>query len=372
MLEYIKIGYLIDGTGNPIQKNIVLTVKNNIISAIDPFHERFIKKITRNLATHTIVPILADAHVHLAMSGTLNVKDRRAQLSLNFDQAKKLIKQHLDQYSKAGIGMIRDGGDQYGHTFHFKNSFHHSVDIKSPNVAWFRTGRYGQFAGKPIDSTDNYLDIIFSHHQGDHIKIIQSGINSVRQFGKKTIQQFSQDEMTSICNRANQRNIPIMVHANGVQPVKTAIDSGCTSIEHGYFMGEENLKKIADKQIYWVPTLIPMYELAKNLSKTEERDIALRTFDDQCKQVQKAKDLGVQLVLGSDAGSFGVNHVKGFFDEMKMMQDCGFTLPKIIQCCTSQSRSLMNSTYSGLLKTGERAQFLAIPSDPDSIIDINQ
>jgi len=369
MIEYIHIGYFIDGTGNSIQDNIVLTVHNHIITAIDPFHDSVRKKITRDLSSHTIFPIMADAHVHLAMSGTLNLKDRREQLFMSFEQAKKQIAYHLDHYANAGIGIVRDGGDHFGHTFNFKNIFNHSVVIKSPNVAWYRSGRYGKFAGKAIDLKENCLEIIASHHKGDHIKIIQSGINSIRQFGKETVQQFSQEEMTSISKWAHQRNIPIMVHANGIQPVKTAIDSGCTSIEHGYFMGEENLKKMADKQIYWLPTLIPMFELAKNLSKIEEKDIALRTFDYQCQQVQKAKGLDVPIVIGSDAGSFGVNHVQGLFDEMKIMQDCGYTISQIIQCCTSRSMSLLNSSYSGLLKKGEKARFVLVNSGPKNIFD---
>jgi len=367
--KYIHTGHLIDGSGNTIQKNIILTIKNDRIIAIDPFQKTLEKSITHNFFNNTLLPLLADAHVHLAMSGTRDVKYRQAQLSMNFDQAKSQMVHHLDQYSKAGILIVRDGGDHFGHVFKYKNLFKHSVSILSSKHAWYRTGRYGQFAGKSIHLSDNCLDSISSQHQGDHIKLIQSGINSVRQFGKETKPQFSQKEMSSICKWANQQNIPVMVHANGVQPVKIAIDAGCTSIEHGYFMGEENLKKMADKQIYWVPTLIPMYELAKNLKKTEEKNNAWHTFENQCEQVRKANDFGVPIVFGSDAGSFGVNHVQGLFDEMQLMiKYCGFSLSQVVQSCTSLSMSLFNRSHSGLIKKGALAQFAVFSSEPDTIV----
>ncbi len=37
-------------------------------------------------------------------------------------------------------------------------------------------------------------------------------------------------------------------------PVKFAVDAGCDSIEHGFFMGEENLKRMAGRGTFWVPT----------------------------------------------------------------------------------------------------------------------
>jgi imidazolonepropionase-like amidohydrolase len=365
--HYIYVGYLIDGTGNPIQKNKVLCVKNNRIIDILPFHEELKYKITYNLSNHTIFPFLTDAHVHLAMSGTLDLEERRKQLAMNVDQAKKRISIHLDQYKNAGITVVRDGGDHFGHTFQFTKLFNHFVDILSPRVAWYRSHRYGQFAGKSIDQHENCLKIISSHHEGSHIKIIQSGINSVRQFGKETKPQFSQKEMISICKWADQQKIPVMVHANGVLPVKIAINAGCTSIEHGYFMGDDNLKQMADKQIFWVPTLIPMRTLAQNLYKPEEKDIALRTFDSQCEQLLKARKLGVPIVIGSDAGSFGVNHAQGLFDEINIMFSCGFSLSQIIRSCTVLSMSLFDRVHCCLLQKEDFARFVAVAIEPERI-----
>lgn len=45
-----------------------------------------------------------------------------------------------------------------------------------------------------------------------------------------------------------------MVHANGQEAVRVALEAGRDSIEHGHFMGNDNLSKMAEKGIIWVPT----------------------------------------------------------------------------------------------------------------------
>jgi imidazolonepropionase-like amidohydrolase len=51
---------------------------------------------------------------------------------------------------------------------------------------------------------------------------------------------------------ADGRGLAVMVHANGKLPVEIAIEAGCRSIEHGFFMGRENWiisKLIVDKKV---------------------------------------------------------------------------------------------------------------------------
>jgi len=358
---YIHVRCLIDGTGTSAQKNVVLTVENNKITQIQSFSAEIQPKITKHLSNQTICPMLSDAHVHLAMSGTLDGHERKKQLNMDFEQAKKVIFKNLAAYAKAGVSILRDAGDRYGHTWQFKQTEKLDIQILSPGKAWYREGRYGQFFGSGIHSTDNCVQKIQMQNNVDHIKIVQSGINSIHEFGKQTRPQFSQDEMNAICRWAKKNNLPVMVHANGSQPVEIAINAGCNSIEHGYFMGTENLKRMADQQIYWIPTLVPMHVLFSHLSIPGEKDIAWRTFDSQCEQVRIAQELDVPIVVGSDAGSFGVYHGKGLFDEMRLLIDCGLTPAQVIAGCSGLSRQLFNCTDCGLLIRGEIFSYQIIP-----------
>ncbi|KPA16443.1 amidohydrolase family protein [Candidatus Magnetomorum sp. HK-1] len=361
--QYIHAGHFIDGAGTIIQKDVVLKVQNHKLVSIDPINPDLYKKITHDFSKKILCPPLVDAHVHLAMSGTKDTLYRQAQLKMDFNQAKLLISDHLNDCYTSGIFEVRDGGDHFGHTNYYKHNIEHEVHIHSACNAWFRKGRYGKFVGKEILPDENCLIKIKNNSKTDHIKIILSGINSIKIFGKETKPQFSQEEMQIICQWALKNQKPVMVHANGEKPVQIAINAGCTSVEHGYFMGKENLKKMADKQIYWTPTLIPMFKLSKYLNNQEEKDIAKRTFDHQCEQLTQAKKFGVPIIVGSDAGSFGVNHEKGFFEEIRLIMECGYSLAKVIQSCTSQSMKLLKSQFSGILQKGEPARFIVLEKE---------
>ena len=359
-LQYIHAGYLIDGTGTKIQKDIIIEVNNQKIVSINPINSDLHKKITHDLSKKILLPPMVDAHVHLSMSGTKNLSYRKSQLKMNFNQVKLLISEHLKNFYSSGIWHVRDAGDHYGYTDFYKRNIGHEVAIHSANKAWYRKGRYGKFVGKDISPDENCLTKIQNNKISDHIKIILSGINSIKTFGKETKPQFSQQEMNTICKWAKTNKKPVMVHANGKQAVQIAINAGCTSVEHGYFMGKENLQKMADNQIYWTPTLIPMYVLSKYLEDQKEKDIAMQTFDHQCEQLIQAKKMEVPIIVGSDAGSFGVDHEKGFFDEINLIMKCGYSLEKVIQSCTSLSMKLLKCSFSGILQKGKSARFVTL------------
>lgn len=44
--------------------------------------------------------------------------------------------------------------------------------------------------------------------------------------------------------------------ANGSQQVEEALEAGCDAIEQGYGMGEDNLRKMAEKDVLWIPSLL--------------------------------------------------------------------------------------------------------------------
>ncbi|AQV01094.1 hypothetical protein [Desulfococcus multivorans] len=62
-----------------------------------------------------------------------------------------------------------------------------------------------------------------------------------------------------------------MVHCNGETPVAIAVEAGCDSVEHGFFMGEENLRRMADMGTVWVPTAVTMKAYARMLPQDAPR-----------------------------------------------------------------------------------------------------
>jgi imidazolonepropionase-like amidohydrolase len=179
-----------------------------------------------------------------------------------------------------------------------------------------------------------------------------------------------------------------MVHANGKKPVEEALKAGCHSIEHGFFMGEENLKQMADKQIYWVPTAVTMKayrdvfeQRIKNLrsqGRSEGASLlrihemaqgASRNLEHQLEQIHRAKELGVPMALGTDAGSIGVQHGRSLKEEIGLFMTAGFSVPEAIQCATRNNARLLNMDGWGVIAKGAPATFVAVTGPPQDLPD---
>jgi len=201
----------------------------------------------------------------------------------------------------------------------------------------------------------------------DQVKLINSGPNSLSEFGKQTPPQFTLDELRETVSLAHARGLPVMVHANGVEPVRMAIEAGVDSIEHGYFMGRENLVRMAEKQIFWVPTVFAMQALTHKvirISPAAERAVAARNVASQLQQIAWARESGVPIAAGTDSGCHGVLHGEALVEEMKMLIKGGYSLPEVIQAASQNGARLLGLDDLGLLASGRSADFLVILGTP--------
>ncbi len=373
-------GWLIDGTGGPILKDVLLEVKNGRISSLkdrqvyDPGTSDIV-----DLSHSTIVPGLIDSHVHVFMSGTDDPEVRQQQLDSPFMQMKEVISRHLHQQLTHGIVAVRDGGDYAGHALRFKKECLPSgelpIHLKTAGKAWRAPGRYGKLIGRPpAKGTSLSSSIVHKKRDSDHIKIVNSGLNSLMIFGKETPPQFTSDELGSAVQAARDLGLKTMVHANGKLPVKLAIEAGCHSIEHGFFMGKDNLRKMAEKQITWVPTAVTMMAYHESLDPdSQEKEMAQRNLDHQINQISQAIGYGVSIAVGTDCGSLGVHHGSSLNKELGILMKAGMTLEKSVQSATLNGANLLGLEKNcGKLKIGMPATFLAINADPSLLPGVLQ
>jgi len=372
----IRAGWLIDGTGGAIQKDVVLHIADgNILSvhgATDD-HESTTESPDAeilDLSDCTVLPGLIDSHVHLFMSGTADRKIRDEQLDADFHKIEPVIAKHIRQLLKYGVVAVRDGGDRNGHTLRFKQECLYSLgapmQIKSAGRAWHSPNRYGRLIGRIPKHGGLSDDISKETAPIDHVKIVNSGLNSLLCFGRQTAPQFSLEEMQHAVQAAKIRGLGVMVHANGQIPVQIAVDSGCRSIEHGFFMGEENLKKMADSRIFWIPTAFTMKAYASYF-KEKETDVPQRNLDHQLEQMAAARKFGVLMAVGTDSGSLGVHHGGSMIEEFRLFLAAGFPIQETVQCATSNSSKLLGLKDAGWIGPGAAATFVAVKGDPASL-----
>jgi hypothetical protein len=199
--ESILAGWLIDGSGGSARENVILSIEDDRIDCIEA---AVLQGISRNglmdFSNCTVLPGLIDAHVHLFMSGTEDLDIREKQLNLAFDDVKAGIQQRIDRFLACGVVACRDGGDCRAFTMKYKrdcldeNRF--PIQLNVAGAAWHRSGRYGRMIGQALKESETLGSCIRQNSRFiDHIKIVNSGLNSLLHFGKETSPQFDVMEL---------------------------------------------------------------------------------------------------------------------------------------------------------------------------------
>ena len=373
----IHAGWLIDGSGGGVHSKMRLGLENGTIKSIRKMTEPVpnsikLERPVLDLSGCTLLPGLIDCHVHLAMPPTARRNPSAAIAAEGSERFGGKILMHLHQLLARGVMAVRDGGDPNNSVLLYKanpSTHDHPVHLCVAGKARHRPGRYGHLIGCALSPDRTLAETILEETKGvDHIKIVNSGLNSLSRYAKETQPQFDLAELKAAVRAARQCGLKTMVHANGKLPVKIAVDAGCDSIEHGFFMGEENLYRLADSGATWVPTAFTMKALGGQIKrKRVDADVVQKNLEHQIEQIQAAREIGVRIALGTDAGSAGVVHGQAVIEEMQIFLDAGYPIEKVVQCATHNGALLMGLPRLGQLKENMPATFIAVKGAPSQL-----
>ena len=237
--------------------------------------------------------------------------------------------------------------------------------------AWHKKGQYGACFGRAVAPNTSLAEQFKSNvAESDVVRVFNSGLNSLQELGKETAPQFSTEELRELVAVAEEKNQKVTVHANGPEAVHRAIAAGCHSIEHGFFMGEDNLKRLADTGIFWVPTVFAMkaFGLFRRFIKQQTNaGVIQKTLEQQLDQLRLAKELGVRVALGTGAGSLGVLHGEAMVEELKLFKKTGYSLAEAVQCATTKSAELLGLNQFQGISPGAAATFLICRGAPSQL-----
>ena len=375
---WIQAGWLIDGSGRPALPNRWIRIEKDLIRAVEDAR-------TEALASHagrwmdlsgcTVLPGLVDAHLHLFMSGTADMTIRERQLAAEFEEIQEAISRHLAQSHTHGVVAVRDGGDYGNHALRYKvecaAALPPGMTVRVAGRAFRAPGRYGRLIGRsPLPGQSLAEAVAALTDSVDHVKVVNSGLNSLTHFGRETAPQFGHAELRTAVNVAHDRGLKVMVHCNGKTPVGIAVAAGCDSVEHGFFMGEENLRRMADVGTVWVPTAVTMKAYSRMLPQGDpEAEIARRNFEHQVAQIRRARELGVRIAVGSDAGSLGVDHGRAVGEELAIFVAAGFSIEAAVACSTGVGGELLGLPVCREIRVGRPASFIAVDGPPERLTD---
>ncbi|MDI6796997.1 MAG: amidohydrolase family protein, partial [Desulfatibacillaceae bacterium] len=370
--SFFLCSYFIDGSGGPVQRDCILASQKGLITRILPKGAALPPKAKIwDFSGCTIVPALADSHVHLAWTDTAEPSLRKAMMNAPWQDAKRVIASNTALSLDWGVVLARDAGDRHAWALKFWLEEKSGPFVIIPaGKAWHAANRYGAIIGRPPDPGVGLHEAIAMHSKNlGHVKIVGSGINSLADFGRQSTPQFPLSVLARAVEAARALNLNVTVHANGQEPVRIALEAGAASIEHGFFMGEENLRRLARLGTAWAPTAVTMAGYARTLPPGDPRvEIAEKMLGHQIGQMEIARKLGVKICPGTDAGSQGVSHGRALWEEMGIMARAGFKVEEVIAAASRENFALAGVSQTKTLAPQNPADMVVVAQSPEKLL----
>ncbi|MCH2115788.1 MAG: amidohydrolase family protein [Pirellulales bacterium] len=381
---WLRVGQLIDGFGDNAcpDANIVFDAKQIHFVGGPPPAELLPagqRKPDAELPQHTIMPCLIEAHAHMFLDGTI-IDFAARQLGLQQDTNAMLAhaRARWPRILASGVGAVRDAGDNRtvglalaAEAKTMQNKLAASPWIDSPGAAIHHRGRYGAFMGEPIEDFSSAEQCVASRvdRGADRIKLLVSGVIDFEAGRVTTPPQMQAAEIATLVEAASRYGRQTFAHASGTEGIGHAIAGGVTSIEHGYFVTEDQLSRMRDAKIAWVPTLAPVQAQIDHANRLEWNAQVVghlrRITETHQEMLRVGYRKGVDILAGSDGGSCGVPHGEGLLRELCHMEDAGIPTMGVLQGATGASARVLGfGERIGRLAAGYRGRMILTRHDP--------
>ena len=329
------------------------------------------------LADCTLLPGLIESHAHFFLEGGELDADKRAEyLRQTPEKLLDLAMPRLEKLVRLGVAGVRDAGDKDGVGLALSricagDNRPLMPYVDSPGAAIHHKGRYGSFMGEPMEDYASAKLCVEGRVKAgaDRIKLIPTGIINFKKGAVTTEPQMTTEELCECVAAAKSLGRQTFAHASGDAGIERAIDGGVDTVEHGFFVRDDQLAKMRDKQIAWVPTFAPVQKQIDHadLMGWDAQVVGnlQKILDQHAASLMKADELGVMIIAGSDAGSYGVTHGVGLLDELELMERAGLAPLAVINSATgTPSKRLAFKEKFGQIKPGYRSRFILTRNSP--------
>ncbi|HEY1765183.1 MAG TPA: amidohydrolase family protein, partial [Opitutaceae bacterium] len=294
----------------------------------------------------TMLPGLIEAHAPLFLEGgELDPTKRASYIRKSPAELLAAARERLPKLVRMGVAGVRDAGDRDGVGLAISKLCSGPGRpmmpyVESPGAAIYHKGRYGSFMADPIENYASPRDCVEARVKAgaDRIKLIPTGIINFKKGLVTSEPQMTTDEIAQLVAAAKSFGRQTFAHASGDLGIDRVIDGGVDSIEHGFFIRDDQLARACERRTAWVPTFAPVQEQVDHadLMGWDPEIVAnlRRILDGHAASLVKAHRMGVLIVAGSDAGSVGVAHGLGLLKEMELMELAGMPSIAVVNAAT--------------------------------------
>jgi imidazolonepropionase-like amidohydrolase len=379
-------GSLIDGKSDHAMKDVRIVVEGETISTLmqprgpaggAPANDNVI-----DLSHETCLPGLIDTHTHVLLQGDITAADYDVQLLKQSPEYRTILGTvNARRALEYGFTTIRD--------LETEGAGYADVDIKKAINNGVIPGPRMQVATRAMDVTGAYpllgyvpnvpvphgVQIVDGAEGGrkavreqimygaDWIKVYSDRSYKLRDDGVlDDIPTFTLDELRAIVDEAHRQRHKVASHAMALNGVHNSVEAGVDSIEHGNYIADADLKTMAAKGIWYVPTIYVGEYVAEGRA-AEGATVWPKMIKVHQGTFQRAMKAGVKIAFGTDAGGFDwkVNPAKEFASMVKF----GMTPAQAIEAATKSASELLGmQDQVGTVEPGKLADIVAVPGDP--------
>lgn len=383
-----KGGLLIDGTGaEPVVNSLVLVEDDKIAYAgadreIGPDYE--VKDITGK----TIMPGLIDSHLHF--SGNLTdddsdwvLEDVVQKTVVAVQQAHECLENGLTtvgEISRSGIqirNMVEAGvmkGPRVVATgLGFCRTCGHGDSHKLPSYYNDESHPWAERVDGPWDLRKAVRRRL--RQSPDAIKIWSTG-GGIWRWDQKLDQHYTLEEIQAVVDECKMVGIPVWSHAEGYGGALDSARAGVHLIIHGQTLNDECLDIMAEKGIYFCPTIQFLNEWFKTYAPPyipEVHDqypgdtVAEKELNRVYANLRKAKAKGIGLTIGSDSfcssltpyGTTAIGEMYSFVEKAGISE-----MDTIVAATKAGAEMLKVDNVTGSLTEGKSADLLVINGNP--------
>ena len=388
MIRVLTGATLIDGTGAAPVPDAAVMIDGDRITAAGPRLAVSAPASAEILDVRgrTIIPGLIDAHDHLASHGYALAT--RWGLDEPASTAHLRTARVLAETLAMGYTTVRDGG---GLDAGFKLAVEHGL-IPGPRLVLgiqivSPTGGIGDrvspsghgccAVNDPLlpesvaNGPDEVREVVRTMVRAgaDVIKTATTGGASSRPGHGPLDAAFSLQEMQALVAESHALDRRVMCHALGGPGLRTALEAGVDSIEHGCYLDEEPtlMAKMAAQGTFFVPTLtVYVYHRESASPHVRERAVALHSH--HVASVQRAIELGVPIAAGTDAGGHG--HPNNAL-ELKYLVEAGLTPMQALRSATQWAAQCLGLERElGTIEKGRLADLVVVNGSPLSDVTV--
>lgn len=370
---------IIDGAGKVAVENGSLVVRDGRVESVGPASE--VKPPTGaqtiNMAGKFIIPGLISAHVHVS-----DVQGLRPPAYTDENTLRQ-----LGVFARYGVTTVLSLGGEKEPAFKLRDA------QNTPSLDRARIYLAGDVITGRTPEEARQMVARVAAMKPDIIKIrVDDNLGATT--------KMSPEIYRAVIDEAHQRGLRVAAHIFYLEDAKDLLRAGADFIAHSVRdkeIDDEFISLMKKRDIPYCPTLTreisafvyestppffsdPLFlreadrDVVAQLQEPQRQEAMRKSVSAQrykagltvaLRNLKKAVEAGLPVVMGTDAGAFA-NRFQGYFEhlEMEMMAEAGLTPAQILRSATGDAARALRVEGIGALTKGAWADFVVLERDP--------